>query len=276
MAGQQGPASWMRGFAAIATGFAGLERMVGYPETGVTTGMLPFGLGDTTMAIQGFIGALAALLHRQRTGEGQFVDVSQIESTTATLGEALLDYQLNGRVAGVQGNRHPVFAPHGLYATAGDDRWLAIAVRDTREWLALCEVAGWDRWAIDEQLLHGPGRKEREQEIEAALVAWCSTQDRDEAAAMLCESGVPAAPLLEATERDTHPALTSRGFSVPHDFEGHAACDIYATPWLFSATQPIVTRPAPLLGEHNDYVYRELLALSDAEITQLKAEGVLE
>ena len=130
MAGQHGPLSSMRGFASIATGYSGLELMVGYPEEGVSTGLLPFGLGDTTMAIQAAIGALAALEHRERTGEGQFVDVSQIDSSAATVGQALLDYQLTGSVAGPQGNTHPRLFPHGLYAARGEDRWVALAVRD--------------------------------------------------------------------------------------------------------------------------------------------------
>ena len=133
MAGQEGPLRGMRGFASIATGYSGLELMVGYPEAGVSTGLLPFGLGDTTMSVQAVIGALAALEHRERTGEGQFVDVSQIDCSAAAHGRAaarLPAQRPGGRAP--RATPSAAMCPHGLYAADGDDRWLALAVRDDR------------------------------------------------------------------------------------------------------------------------------------------------
>lgn len=275
MAGEEGPRRGMRGFASIATGYSGLELMVGYPEAGVSTGLLPFGLGDVTMSVQAVIGALAALEHRDRTGEGQLVDVSQIDSATATMGYPLLDYQLNGRVAGAQGNAHPFHFPHGIYAASGEDRWVALAVRSAAEWESLCRVIGRADLAADPQLASAEGRRTRIEEVDAAISSWVSGKDRDAASDELAASGVPSAPLLELTERNEHPHWTSRGFTLRHEYEGWDPCTIYATPWRLTVTPPEMTRRTPLLGEHNDYVFRDLLDMDEATIARLTEEGVL-
>jgi crotonobetainyl-CoA:carnitine CoA-transferase CaiB-like acyl-CoA transferase len=275
MAGQQGPHRGMRGFASIATAYSGLELMVGYPEAGISTGLMPFGLGDTSMAIQATVGAMAALHHRDRTGEGQFVDVSQIESSTATLAEPLLEYQLQGKLAGPQGNHHAQLFPHGLFAASGEERWLSLAVRNEREWKALCEVMGRPEWASDASLDTVEGRRARADEINAAISEWCAGQERDAAAEALTAAGVPASELLELEERNAHPQYQERNFILEHDFEGFDPCRIYATPWRLSATPPELTGPTPKLGEHNDYVFKELLELDDQEIERLQEEGVL-
>ena len=275
MAGQDGPLRSMRGFASIATGYSGLELMVGYPEEGVSTGLLPFGLGDTTMAVQAALGALAALEHRHRTGEGQFVDVSQIDSSTATLGQPLLDQQLAGIVAGPQGNTHPALFPHGIYAADGDDRWVAVAVRHRGDWQALCTLVDQPGWADDPALADAAGRRAKAGEIEDALGAWMAARDRDEAADALAAAGIPAAPVLELEERNAHPHWVARGFQVEHDGEGFDPCRIYATPWHLTRTPPAMTRTTPRLGQHNGYVFSELLGLTDDEVAALVERGVL-
>jgi benzylsuccinate CoA-transferase BbsF subunit len=275
MAGQEGPLRGMRGFASIATGYAGLELMVGYPEVDTSTGLLPFGIGDTNMAIQAVVGALAALHHRERTGEGQFVDVSQIDSSVATLGEPLLDFQLSGKIAGPQGNRHTRFFPHGIFAASGDEQWLALAVRNEREWEALCGMIGRDDWGADAAFGDAAKRRARAEEIDAAVSSWCKAQERNAAAEALAAAGVPAAPLLDLEERNEHAHFEARGLTWEHDFEGFDPCRIYATPWLLSATPAGLVRPTPKLGENNDYVFRELLELGDDEIERLREEGVL-
>ncbi len=275
MAGEEGPQRGMRGFASIATGYSGLELMVGYPEAGVSTGLLPFGLGDVTMSIQAVIGALAALEHRDRTGEGQLVDVSQIDSATSTMGQPLLDFQLNGRVAGAQGNAHPSFCPHGIYAAEGDDRWLALAARDEAEWKALATTVGRADWASDVSLATADGRREKITEIDAAIAQWASGLERDAAAEALAAAGVPSSPLLELTERNEHPHWVARGLTFHHAFEGWDPCTIYSTPWHLTATPPEVTRATPRLGEHNEYVFRDLLGLDVAAVERLTADGVL-
>lgn len=275
MAGQEGPLRRMRGFASIATAFSSLELMVGHPEDDTSTGLIPFGLGDTSMAIQGVIGALAALHHRDRTGEGQFVDVSQIDCSTATMGEPLLDHQLRGAIAKQQANLHSQHAPHGLYPAAGEDRWVSLAVRDEAEWKALCATIGRDDLAGDAGLEDAAGRRARADEIDAAIRAWTEGRDNEAGAAALAAAGVPAAPLLEFEERDGHEEFAARRLLLEHDYEGFDPCQIYATPWQLDATPAALTRPCPGLGEQNDYVFKELLELGDDEIAALQEGKVL-
>ncbi len=275
MAGQEGPLRGMRGFASIATGYAGMELMVGYPEIGTSTGLLPFGLGDTTMAIQAVIGALAALHHRRRTGEGQFVDVSQMDSAVATLGEPLLAHQLAGDAIGPQGNGHTRFFPHGIFAAEGEERWLTLTARTQEEWSALCGVIGRGAWAGDATLASGEQRRKRAEEIDAAITAWSSGLERDAAVDRLVAAGVPASALLDLEERNQHPHFVERGLCYQHEFEGFDACRIYATPWLLSETPAEVIRKTPTLGENNDYVFKQLVELGDDEIESLKEKGVL-
>lgn len=275
MAGQEGPLRGMRGFASIATGYSGLELMIGYPDEGVSTGLLPFGLGDVTMAVQAVIGSLAALEHRERTGEGQFVDVSQIDSAAATMGEPLLDFQLAGVVAGPQGNLQPKMYPHGLFPTSGEDRWVALAVRDSRDWAALCDVIGKPAWASDPVMQTSDGRRSNGSEIERAIADWSRARERDEAVEELRGAGVPCAPVLELEERDALPHWQERGFLLTHDEGEFDPCTVYSTPWLMTATPPVMTRPTPQLGEHNIDVYMNLLGLEETEIQKLVEAGVL-
>jgi crotonobetainyl-CoA:carnitine CoA-transferase CaiB-like acyl-CoA transferase len=236
---------------------------------------MSFGLGDVTVAVQGALATLAALHHRDRTGEGQLVDVSQIDASVATLGEPLLDYQLNGRLPGPQENTHTAWFPHGIYAAAGDDSWLSLAVRDAREWRALARAIGRDDLAGDAGLLDVGARRGRAEEIDGAISSWCAGRDRDGAVEALAAVGVPAAPLLELEERNAHPHFTARGLLVDHEGGGFDPCRIYATPWLLSATPVRVTKPAPALGEDNAYVLGEILGMTETEIGALAEAGVV-
>jgi len=275
MAGQEGPLRGMRGFASIATGYSGMELMVGYPEIETSTGLLPFGLGDTTMAIQAVIGALAALHHRATTGEGQMVDVSQMDSAASTLGEPMLACQLAGDPVGPQGNGHRHYCPHGIFAAEGEERWLTLAVRSEEEWRALCGVMGRDDWARDATLASSAQRRERVAEINQAITAWSSGLDRDAAVELLVGAGVPVSALLELDERNEHPHFVERGLCYQHEFDDFDPCRIYSTPWLLGETPAEVTRKTPALGENNDYVFKELVELNEDEIASLTEKGVL-
>ena len=275
MAGQEGPLRGMRGFASIATGYSGMELMVGYPEIDTSTGLLPFGLGDTTMAIQAVVGALVALHHRENTGEGQFVDVSQMDSAASTLGEPMLTHQLLGDRVGPQGNTHSRFFPHGIFQATGDERWLALAIRNESEWQALCKVMGREDWAEDAALSSAERRRERADEINQAIRAWSLQQDRDATIEQLIAVGVPVSGVFELEERNADSQFTTRGLCYQHEFEGFDPCRIYSTPWLLSETPAAVTGKTPALGENNDYVFKQLVELSDDEIASLKEKGVL-
>ncbi len=152
---------------------------------------------------------------------------------------------------------------------------MALSVRSSREWQSLCRAMGLDHLSADSSLQDVQTRRERGAEIENAIAQWCANQDRDVATQLLIDTGVPAAPQLEIEERDAHPVSTARDFTYRHDQGSFVPCRIYNTPWLLSRTPPRVLRHAPALGEHNDYVYRDLLGLSTDQVEELSASEVL-
>jgi crotonobetainyl-CoA:carnitine CoA-transferase CaiB-like acyl-CoA transferase len=274
MAGQHGPLQHLRGFATIATGFAGLEAMIGYPDTG-PTGFQLLGLGDANAAIQGVVAALTALWHREHTAEGQFIDLSQIEAATTLVAEPLSDLQLNGRVAGPQANLHPSMAPHGTYPAAGPNRWIALAVADDAAWSALVDVMGGPAWARDPLLATRATRHRRRTELDQHLAEWTAGFDRDLLVERLQHAGIAAAAVLEIDEVQTHPHFQDRELCQEVEcFEGEPAL-VYNTPWHLSTTPRGVDRPSPKIGEHNDYVFGKLLGMPAAAIDGLVAQRIL-
>ena len=135
---------------------------------------------------------LAALDHRERTGQGQYIDLSQAEASLHFLTPALLDYAVNGRVQGRVGNRDRHMAPHGLYPTAGDDRWIAVAVADDEQWRSLCDVVGRSELASDERFATAAARLAHEDELDGIVSEWTEQRDMYEAQEALQAKGVPA------------------------------------------------------------------------------------
>jgi crotonobetainyl-CoA:carnitine CoA-transferase CaiB-like acyl-CoA transferase len=268
MAGQTGPLRHLRGFATTATGFAGLEQAVGYPDGG-PTGLPSIGLGDANAAIQGVIACLAALWHRERSGEGQFIDLSQIEAAAALLGEPLAEAQLRTEAASARGNTHPAIAPHGIYPAAGDERWISLAVGSDAEWCALVREMGEPDWARDESLATAAARCRRRAQIDAGLAAWTRTVGRESLLHRLRAAGLAVAPVLEIDEMNAWPQLRARGLrEAVTSFKGEPS-EVYNTPWHLSLTPRRVGRPSPKIGEHNDEVFAELLGMTAAEIAAL-------
>lgn len=251
----------------------GLAAMMGYHDDPAPhrTGSY---YADPVAAAHGAIAVLAALRHRERTGEGQFIDISLLESAAALFGESLMEWSLNGRVSAPLGNRHPRYAPQGCYRCAGNDSWLALTVRDEREWQALCGVIGRDDLAADACLSTADGRREAHDALDQAIAAWSSALDHYEAASKLQAGGVPAAPVLANWELLSDPHLAARGFYVPVPHPEVGVLPFPGMPWRFSRTPGAVRAGAPCFGEHNDFVLRDLLDLSDAEIAALYTQEV--
>jgi crotonobetainyl-CoA:carnitine CoA-transferase CaiB-like acyl-CoA transferase len=274
MAGQCGPLAHLRGFATIATGFAGLEMAIGYPETG-STGLPVIGVGDANAAIQSVLAALAALWHRERTGEGQLIDLSQVEAAAALSGEPLARYQLCGEKIAPSGNAHPRMAPHGIYPARGEDRWVALAIASDGEWRTLVELLGAPAWASDESLATFERRRQRRREIDGHLSEWSRNRDRDELVADLGAAGLAAAPVLEIEEIHAWPQFVDRGIwqNAP-SFEGKEDI-VYRTPWHMSGAPREVPGGSPTVGQDDDFVLGEILGLAGDEIASLREAGVV-
>jgi len=273
MQGEWGPHATFSGFGATLVALCGLHELCGYPDRE------PVGTGTNypdhvPNPMHAVFAVLAALLHRDATGEGQRIELSQLESTLNVIGPAIELADL-GRSPVRAGNRIPHAAPHGVFPVRGDDRWIAIAVVDDRRWRALAELTRIPKFnAVEFARLEG--RKAREDEIETLLAGWTASQDADELAGLLAAAGIAASPVRTADEllagasglRDRgafawldHPVMGSSVYTAP-------------TPRL-SATPGSLASSAPLLGADTDEVLSAIAGYSPEEIAELRGEGVL-
>ena len=273
-AGLSGPLKDIIGYAPVYTSLGGIESLVGYSD-GTVTGMIMIGPGDPNAAIHGALAMLAALYHHERTGEGQFIELSQIEAITHLQGEAVAEYSMNGRVMGPQGNQHRRMAPHGIYRCTGQDQWVSIAVDTDETWRKFCELMGDSGLAGDERFSSSELRLEHRAILDDIVSNWTQQYSKHKLTTMLQSKGVAAAPVLSRKEKFSDPQLKARQdfVKVIHPVLGEELLD--ANPWRLSATPPEIFRHAPLVGEHNDYVYGELLNMSSAQISKLKAEEII-
>jgi crotonobetainyl-CoA:carnitine CoA-transferase CaiB-like acyl-CoA transferase len=285
MQGYDGPHRDFLGFGAVLTPITGYNYLSGFPQRP------PFGLGTNYPDYvinpgHTLVAILAALHYRNRTGKGQRIECTQLESSVAPLGPAVFDYTANGRVQGRSGNGLPYAAPHNAFRcrplTEGssappDERWLVIACFVDEEWRALVEAMGNPEWARHSRLATGEGRKAAEAELEAGISAWTADRDAYELMHDLQTRGVPAGVVQSAREMLDHDEhLKARGYYVylDHAETGRAAYD--GPPAVLSKTPGRLRSPAPLLGEHTEYVCKELLGLNDEEVAELLVAGALQ
>jgi len=222
------------------------------------------------------IATLAALRYRNRTGKGQLIEVAQVESSVCVVGTAILDYAVNGRVQNRQGNRLPYAAPHGAYRCQGDDRWCVIAVFSDDQWRAFCQAIGDPQWCHEERFATLQGRKQNEDELDRLVEGWTSTRTAEEVMQTLQTAGVAAGVVQNARDvLENDPHLKARGYYVylDHPDAGPTAYD--GPGFRLSKTPGGLQSPAPCLGQHTDYVCREVLQMDDEEVAQLVIEGVL-
>lgn len=254
-------------------GLAGIESLTGY------LGEEPCGLqiaySDPTAGMIGTFAVLAALEHRERTGQGQYIDLSQWEATTSLIPFSLLDYLMNGRVAGPQGNREPAMAPHGCYPTQGENRYVTIAIRDDTEWTAFCAALGYPSWTADPRFADGYRRKLNEDALDEKITEWTRQRTNQDVTELLQGAGVAAFPSSANDEFFNDPHWQARGTWAKIDHPVRAGVTIAGVPWHLSDTPGSIREPAPLLGEDNETVLSELLGLTRSEIQDLADAEVL-
>jgi benzylsuccinate CoA-transferase BbsF subunit len=222
------------------------------------------------------ISILAALDYRDRTGKGQYIDQSQYESGLNFLAPAVLDYQANKRIAGRMGNRDPYAAPHGAYRCLGKDRWCVIAVTNHDEWLAFCEVIGKPNWTQDSRFATLTTRKENEDELDRLVEEWTIGHHPEDVMNRMQGKGVAAAVVQNAEDLFKDPQLKHRNNFVVLDHAEIGPHSVGSAVFRLSQCPNTPRSPAPLLGEHNEYVLKEILGMSDNDIADLESEGVLE
>jgi crotonobetainyl-CoA:carnitine CoA-transferase CaiB-like acyl-CoA transferase len=272
--GQTGPYSRYVSYGGLLGAQSGLFSVSGYSndqplETGIT-------YGDPNAGAFGALAAVAALIHRARTGQGQYIDVALWEALEFVMPEAWLEYQMNGREPVVAGNRDRWIAPHNCYKSLGDvEHWISIAVRTDEEWRSLCRAMDQPALAADPRFRTREARKQNEDELDAIITRWTSRHDRWEATEILQRAGVAAMPTLSNKDLAHDPHLKQRGFLVELEHPAVGRRIHAGVPWTMSETPCQVRRPAPLLGADTDDILTTLLGYSADRIADLHRTGVL-
>jgi crotonobetainyl-CoA:carnitine CoA-transferase CaiB-like acyl-CoA transferase len=275
-AGESGPLRDIVTYAPVIAALAGISSLVGYSSAREDfVGTLQVAFCDAVGALHAVVAVLAALRHRQSTGEGQAIEIAQWEAAASMLGEGFLDYVMNGRVQGPVGNAHPTIVPHDNYRCAGDDAWVAIAVRSEDEWRAFCQATDHPEWANDLRFADAYLRRQHGAELHALITSWTGQHTPYEVMETLQAAGVAAMPVMNLEDQFRDPHLREREIHVESEHPKVGLEFLHGIPWRLSDTPGRISRPAPLLGEHNQYVFGELLGLPDAEIERLIEAGAI-
>ncbi len=270
--GQYGRLSTYRGYGNLAAAFAGINNITGWPDR---PPVVPYGAyTDFTSPRFAIASILAALDFRRRTGRGQYIDQSQVEAGLQLLATTLGDYAVNGRIAGREGNRLSAACPHDAYRCLGNDRWCVIAVTTDKEWANLADAIGRPKWTRDPRFATMLGRKRNEDELDTLVEAWTSERTPEQVMTALQAVGVPAGVVETARDLFDDPQMKLRKHFrfMEHQVIGRHAYDGPA--YVLSKT-PDGQTAAHTLGQHNEYVYKEILGISEDQIAELLIEGVI-
>ena len=257
-------------------GASGLAYTTGYAGGPPVMAEIPY--VDYTAGEHTVFAVMTALMHRLRTGQGQFIDVSQTQAAAATIPEALLDFSVNGRLPVRIGNADPVMAPHGCYPCHGSDRWIVIAVSQDSEWQSLCGVLGLEELAAEEGLSGSLGRWQRREELDAIIGESTITWDAHQLMDALQAEGVAAGAVLDSKDLLFDPHLRARGFYEVishHPSTGMPPLPYASRPWKLSASPAVSPVAAPIMGQHNEPILLELLGLTSSDLERLGEEGII-
>jgi len=249
---------------------SGLFLRNGYlnDETPAKTG---FSYGDPVGALAALSAVLLAVRHWRKSGEGLYLDIAMRDALSFGIGAAFADWSMNGAKRPRSGNRHPVFAPQGVYRTRGDDQWVAISVRNDRDWRALADAISASEW----QGLDAGARRTRHDEIDGVIEAWTSKREARAIEKELQAVGVPAGAVLDFAQLKDDPQLAARGAfaAIEHPVFGN---EVRATSqWERGESPQPIDRPAPCFGEHNRDALTGMLGMSQEAVDELEQAGVI-
>ena len=270
--GQTGPISRNVAYGATVMALGGLTGLTGYRGEEPRSAGLSY--PDPNTAMHASFAVLSALWRRERTGQGEYIDIALLESMMAVMPEGIMAQVMRGEQPPRDENRDPLLAPYGVFPCAAEDTWISICVRDENEWRNLCVAMNQEGLATDPRFVTAAARKHNEDQLDSIVSAWTRNFDQFELERSLQRAGVAAAVVMSAKDVAADPHLEARGFFVRLDHPEIGKFTHAGIPWHFSATPVSVRRPAPQLGEATEYVFKELLGHSDAEYQALLAEGV--
>ena len=271
--GKTGPERNAMGYGPIIEMLSGLTSTSGYGDDGVPY-KSGISYGDPIAGIAAAGAVATALVHRERTGKGQYIDVAQREAMSTMLGEFFMDWSMNGRLAEHQGNGHDWMAPHNIYPCAGEEEWIAICVRSDAEWDALKRVLGQPEWAEQDEFSDQILRWEHREQLDRELGAWTSTRVKTEIFEALRAERVPSSPVWKSREVIRDPHLQARRYYEPVRHPEVGIWMIHGWLWRASGAGPCVVAPAPDFGMHNEEILGGLLGLSEQEQAALAEAGV--
>lgn len=271
--GAVGPEKGYVSYGPPQVALSGMSSLTGY--RGGDPAQAGFSYGDPNGGIHGTFSVMCALLHRARTGEGQYIDLSQREACAMLLPEGLMEYAMNGTQPERNGSRDSYMAPHGVFRSKGNDRWVSLAVRDEGEWQRFCRVIGQPGLATDGRFKTLAARKENEDALEQLVNAWTQERSAEDVTQRLQQAGIPSYPSLNGKDMLANPQVTARQTFVELEHPEVGKRRHAGIPWKMSGTPCEVKRPAPCMGQDTDYVLEQVLGLGKAEIFALRSRDVL-
>ncbi len=272
--GMSGPHSHFLSYGGPLMAYTGMALLWGYPDSPLDAHIkiaYPDFIASGTLPLA----VLAALHHRVRTGEGQLIEICQVEATACALELAYFEYFANGRIATPQGNRDPNYVPQGCYPCRGDDAWCVICCTSNEEWWTLAKVIGGEELARDQRFATTSARQARHDELDELISSWTRERTTHQAMRILQAAGVPAGAVQTGEDLWRDPHLRARDYIVAINHPDIGLLEHPGMTIRLSTTPGQIRRPAGLPGQENDAVFRGLLGLSAEDIAKLIADGVL-
>ena len=271
--GHFGPYASYRSHGNTLEAMCGIDEITGYADSGpMDPGMTYLDYGG---GVHGAIAVLAALRHRLRTGEGQYIDLGQLDLGCSLAGLSILDYTANGRIQRRAGNKHPWASPHGTYRCKGEDRWCTLVVFNDEEWRNACQVMGNPFWASDARFATTLGRASNSVELDKLVGTWTIERSPEEVMQLMQQNGVESG-VVETMEdlitKDKH--LKERGLYQEVPQRTRSVTIMEGIPYKMSKTPGEIAKAGPFPGEHTGYVCREVLGMSDEEFEECERQGV--
>ena len=270
--GATGPYKSFHGFGFHQEAFSGHTWLRGYPDLDPSNTSVALH-ADACAGVNAAYAAMLALVQRRTTGKGQFIDLAQTEVAISHQTDAVLDYTMNGRVRGSMGNRHSSAAPCGAYRCKGQDEWVTITVYDDDDWAGFCRALGNPAWTKEEKYSSSPSRWSNQDDLDKLVEEWTSQRSSYEVMHALQKEGIAAGPVISDKDAFDDPQLVDRGHFEEVYQEECGTYPIAGLLWRAENTPNRIRRPAPSLGEHNEYVYKEVMGISDEEYARLEKEG---
>jgi crotonobetainyl-CoA:carnitine CoA-transferase CaiB-like acyl-CoA transferase len=273
--GQTGPWRDFVGFGPTIQALSGFTYLTSFDKDS------PLGVGysyaDMIVGLYAALAILSALEYRDRTGHGQYIDISEYESMCTLLGPTLMNVSMNKKEVLPQGNRPDdiLAAPHGCYKCCGRDRWCVIAVFDEGEWEALCRVMRDPSWTREERFSTLLKRKENSKELDAFIEQWAAQRTPEEIVKLLQEAGVSAGVVQNGEDLAKDPQLIERESFIQLDHPVLGRTSVDTTPVKFTDHPKAHWKAAPLLGEDNRYVYLELLGFKEDDLSSYIEKGII-